>query len=262
MKKMILKIMLGSVILEALLVCIFILVGNFDEIAWRAIDSVGIIFIYSIPCLFYSKIYNDEKYKYIVISGSVIVCISALINILSLWDLFIQGEFFEKLIVTFNVMIWMLAFISWILSFVSANNLLNLFKKINMFLILSLSCYITITTWTEFFPQGFLARLYYVLIVLTIGSFICILILKKIYKKEIVQLEQKMYFNDNHTTQNNFVNNTSEMPTNEVSIQSQNTTQSTINSAQTINYSKNIQQDSSTEDELSNNNESNTNSGL
>ena len=51
-KKGILKIMLGSVILEAILVCIFILIGSFDDVTWKSLESVGIIFGYSIPCLF------------------------------------------------------------------------------------------------------------------------------------------------------------------------------------------------------------------
>ena len=190
MKKSILKIMLGSVILEAILVCIFILIGSFDDVTWRSLASVGIIFGYSIPCLFYSKIYDNEKYKYIAIGGASIVCISALISILGLWDLIGNSEILGKIVGTFNVAIWMLAFISWILSYISVNNLLNLFKKISISLISLLSFFIIIIIWSESFPEGFLARLYYVLIVLTVGSFICTLILTRIYKKEIVKVSQ------------------------------------------------------------------------
>ena len=119
-----------------------------------------------------------------------VVCVSALISILGLWDLISEGEFLGKVVGTFNVIIWMLAFISWILSYMSVNSLLNLFKKVSISLILLLSFFTTIIIWIERFPEGFLARLYYVLIVLTVGSFICTLILTRIYKKEIVKVSQ------------------------------------------------------------------------
>ena len=54
--------MLGSVIAEVILVCLFILAGHFDDFAWRTTASVSMLFLYSIPCLFYSKIY-DYKFK-------------------------------------------------------------------------------------------------------------------------------------------------------------------------------------------------------
>lgn len=262
MKKNVLKIMLGSIIIEALLICLFILTGELDEIAVRALASIGIIIGYSIPCLFYSKIYDNEKYKYIAISGSVIVCISALMDILNLWNLFTRGEFLSNMMKTFDVVIYMLVFISWILSFVSVNNLLNLFKKISILLILLLSFSQTIIIWMGKFPEGFLARLYFVLIILTISSFICTLILTRVYKKEMDKMgqsEQKNRFTDNQVMQNNFMKYENEQTKKEVPIQSQNTTQSMINPSQTINYSENIQQASSTTDELSNNNESDNN---
>ena len=187
-KKSILKIMLGSIILEAILVCVFILIGSFDDIAWNSLRLDGIIFGYSIPCLFYSAIYDNEKYKYISITGACVVCVTALISLLGLWDLIIVGDIFEKILLTFNVIIWMLALISWVLIYTSVNKLLNLFKKISISLISLLSLIIIFIILTEKYPEGFFERLYYVLIVLTVGSFICTLILTRIYKKEIVKV--------------------------------------------------------------------------
>lgn len=188
MKKNVLKIMLGSIILEAILVCIFILIGSFEAFAWKSLLSVGIIFFYSIPCLFYSRIYDNEKYKYIAIIGSSLVCISTLIGVLDIWELSIFG-IFGNTAETIYVIMWMLAFVSWILSYTSVNNLLSMFKKISILLITILSFFITIDIWVDI-PGGFLQKLYYVLIVLTISSFICILILTKIYKKEIFKVSQ------------------------------------------------------------------------
>ena len=266
MKKGILKIMLGSVILEAILVCIFILVGSFDNVTWKSLGSVGIIFGYSIPCLFYSKIYDDEKYKYIAISGASVACVSALISILDLWNLISEGEFLGKVVETFNVIIWMLAFISWILSYISVNSLLNLFKKISISLISLLSFFITIIIWTESFPKGFLARLYYVLIVLTVGSFICTLILTKIYKKEIEEISQNegnMQTNSNisFVTQSNNTQQSNLQSVDNNQLQNQNSipTQSVIDSTQTTNFIENFQTNSLNSEKTIDNNESGNN---
>ena len=266
MKKGILKIMLGSVILEAILVCIFILVGSFDDVTWKSLGSVGIIFGYSIPCLFYSKIYDDEKYKYIAISGASVVCVSALISILGLWDLISEGEFLGKIVETFNVIIWMLAFISWILSYISVNSLLNLFKKVSISLISLLSFFITIIIWTDSFPEGFLARLYYVLIVLTVGSFICTLILTRIYKKEIVKVSQSegnMQTNSNigfvKQSDNTQQSNLQSIDNNQLQNQNSIPTQPVVNSTQPTNSIENIQTNSLNSENAIDNNESDNN---
>ena len=266
MKKGILKIMLGSVILEAILVCIFILIGSFDDVTWKSLESVGIIFGYSIPCLFYSKIYDDEKYKYIAISGASVVCVSALISILGLWDLISEGEFLGKTFGTFNVIIWMLAFVSWILSYISVNNLLNLFKKISIPLIAILSFFITIIIWTESFPEGFLGRLYYVLMVLTVGSFICTLILTRIYKKEIVKVSQnkeniQTNSNISFVTQSNNTqqSNLQSIDNNQLQNQNSVSTQSVIDSTQTTNSMENIQINSLNSEKTIDNTKSNNN---
>ena len=213
MKKNILKIMLGSIILEVILVCIFILIGSFDDIAWEALGSVGVIFGYSIPCLFYSRIYDDKKYKYIAIIGASIACVTALITILGLWHLINQSELLIKIVGTFNVVVCMLAFISWILSYISVNKILNIFKKVSISLISLLSLFIIIIIWAGGLQKDLLIRLFYVLIVLTVGSFICTLILTVIYKKEIIKIshaeesKQTNSLNNEQIATNNGANN-------------------------------------------------------
>ena len=46
--------------------------------------------------------------------------------------------------------------------------------------------------WTENLPKGFLSRLLWVLIILQVGGFICLLILKRIYKKELQAAKEAM----------------------------------------------------------------------
>ena len=171
--------MLGSVIIEVLLVCIFILIDNFNLIAWRSLGSVAIIFGYSIPCLFYARIFDKDNYKNIAIVGVCLACISALIDILALWNIITQSEFLLKTSGVFSVITWALAYISWVLSYTIDNNIFNIFKKISITLTAILSFLLTMSIWTDYF-EGFLLRFYYILIVLTIGSFICLLILIKI----------------------------------------------------------------------------------
>lgn len=190
MKKTILKIMLGSIILEAVLVCIFILIGKFTDMSWQALSSVGIIFLYSIPCLFYSKIYDDKKYKYIAITGAIFAFITAFASILGTWELIEDEGILEQFLICLNIIVWMLALMSWILSYASINKILDISKKISITLIALLSFILNIIVLTEKHPEGFLERLYYVIIVITVGSFICTLIITKIYKKELLEDSQ------------------------------------------------------------------------
>lgn len=184
MKESILKIILGSIILEVILICMFILTGDFNEVAWHSLSSVGIIFIYSLPCLFYSKIYDDEKYKYISIIGVCFAAILALVSILELWNIISISNDLSKFLGTLNVVVWSLVFIAEILSYISVNNIISSFKKISILLIMICDLFIIGIIWTSL-PDGFLLRLYYIIIVLTVGSLVCTKILTRIYKKEI-----------------------------------------------------------------------------
>ena len=139
MKKGVLKVMLGSVVLEAIIVCVFILIGKFNDIAWKSLASVANIFLYSIPCLFYARVYDNEKYRNLAVVGTIVVGILALNSILSLWGLLGSYAILQKIIYTLSIVMWALAFISWALSYESVNNLLNLFKKIFISLLSILS---------------------------------------------------------------------------------------------------------------------------
>ena len=232
MKKIISKIMLGTIILEAILVCIFILIGNLGSIdALRALESVGIIFIYSIPCLCYSKIYDNEKYRYMATGGSFFAFVAAILRILNTWELIGTGESVGKINLTLSIIIWMLAFISCIISHISINNTLGIFKKSSVTLITLLSIWATIITWTSM-PTGFLLRMFLVLIVLTIASFICTVILIKVYKREIERAEQEAYNASISQSANIVPHNQSPIVTN--SIPQNNIEQQNIQQTETI----------------------------
>ena len=224
MKKIILKIMLGAIIVEALLVSLFILLGNFDTVSWRAMGSVAIIFAYSIPCLFYSKVYDHEQYKYIAFCGSGLACVSALLYILRIWEFISFDDFLMNFNGTLSSLIWMLAFICWFLSISSRNDTLNLFKKISITLTILLTSFSIISIWNNEFLKDMILRLYFVLIVLTVGSYICTYILSRIYSKnEVIETQPENV-----------------IPTNNVSVEVQNPvvnsmTDSNMNTNQPVN---------------------------
>ena len=182
MRKISLKIILGTIILEAILICLFILLGDFNEISWKSLLSVALVLECSIPCLFYAKIYDDPKYKNVAILGIVISSINAVISILALWAEF-NSEIIGKFISTLQTLMWLLVFISELLSYNSKEKIVNYLKKISICAGIVLSLFILNITWTETFPKDFFARLFYMTIVLTVASYIATLIADKIYKK-------------------------------------------------------------------------------
>lgn len=184
MKKIILKIILGTIILEAILICFFILLGDFNEISFKSISSIAIILECSIPCLFYSKIYDSPKYKNIATLGIAISGIDALISILTLWTEF-ENNLIEKFTGTLQSLMWMLVFISQLLSYNSTEKIVKYFKRISIIALIVLNIFILTIIWTENFPEDFVARLFYMVIVLSVASYIATLIIVRIYKKTI-----------------------------------------------------------------------------
>ena len=184
MKKIILKVILGSIILEAILICIFILLGNFNEVSWKSLASVAIVLECSIPCLFYAKIYDNPKYKNVAIFGVAISGIDAVISILTLWTGF-KNSIIGKVTGTLQNIMWLLVFISELLSYNSIEKIVNYFKKISIYAMIVLNIFILTIIWTEKFPEDFVARLFYMIIVLTVASYIATLIVVRIYKKNI-----------------------------------------------------------------------------
>ena len=110
MKKIILKIILGTIILEAILICLFILLGNFNIISWKSMASVIIVLECSIPCLFFAKIYDNSKYKNVAILGATISGIDAVISIVTLWTGF-DNNIIRKFTGSLQNFMWLLAFI-------------------------------------------------------------------------------------------------------------------------------------------------------
>lgn len=210
MKKIILKVILGTIILEAILISFFILLGNFNEVSWKSMASVAIVLECSIPCLFYAKIYDNPKYKNIAILGVAISGINAIISILTLWTGFKNNiNIIGKITGTLQNLMWLLVFISQLLSYNSIEKIVNNFKKISICALIILNIFILTIMWTEKFPEDFVARLFYMIIVLTVASYIATLIVVKIYKKNInlnLNNENRKFQDMNENINNNNMN--------------------------------------------------------
>ncbi len=217
MKKGVLKIMLGSIILEAILVCLFILIGKLSLVSWYSISSVGVIFLYSLLCLMCSRVYDDYEYRNVAILGAVFASLTALLIILEIWHVIGYSTFILKLVSTTNSIAIALSFSSWILSYASVNDIMEKFKKATIILISILSTVFIALTWFGNNLGGFFLRLYYVLIVLTVVSFVCTLILTRVYKKELLEFDYVEKIDDIKTV-NNY---TSQTGTNIDSVHSQ-----------------------------------------
>lgn len=206
MKKSVLKVMIGSVIFTVVIACLLILIGEMSVVGSRAMLSAFAVFWYSIPCLFYAKIYDNPNYRNLALIGTVLAYLTALIYILTGWEVLTISWSLTKLLAILNVLVWMLAIISWLLKTKSVNNTLHLFKTIGVFLSVLLGSSIILLIIFEKYPDGFILRLLLVVVLLHIGSLICNGILRSVYKKEIAA----------HETENNTpVSNPEEVPNNE-----------------------------------------------
>lgn len=169
MKKVILKVIIGTIILETILVCFFILLGDFNEVSLKSMGSLAIILECSIPCLVYAKIYDNPKYKIISTIGAIISSISAIILILMLWtDL--KNEIIAKSVVTLQDFMWILVPISKLLSYNSEGRVINILKKISICAWSVLSIFVLVIIWLEKFPEGFVARLFWIITVLAVAG--------------------------------------------------------------------------------------------
>ena len=222
MKKSILKIMIGSVILEVLVICFFIIIGiNGNTYFGKISASILCVFLYCIPCLFYTRLCNNEKYKYVVKVGVYMVIVAGVMSILSNWGLFDVKQKAVKLAIvssaspihevipvvsniinSLNSAIVTLAFMAIPLSYPDINKIFNIFKK-STIVLLGLSFINTIIyIWIPEIIQynEILQRLVLVVTILTIGSLICLLITRIMYKKEINELRNKEEKNDTTDT--------------------------------------------------------------
>ncbi len=183
------NIMICSVIIEVIFVCLYILLGNFNNVGVFVPSSAGIIFGYTLPCLLYARIYGDRRYKAIAICGTVIAFAAVIISVLALWGIIHTNISFVKTIGILNVIIWTLAIISWILSYTTMGKSFTVFRLVFIISLLLSSMCTSAIIYAGDIPSGILLRLCLLLLAITIGSFVCILILIKTHKKYAIKAE-------------------------------------------------------------------------
>ena len=186
-----LKVMLGTVIVEVILVCVLILMGELNDVVGRTMLSVAIIFFNSLPCLLYARIYDDEKVKMIAIVGAILTSVAALFGILNVWKLMDISGALEKALSVIEIFVWSLALISWVLSYKPINKVVNIFRNASSISLAVFSLFSSVMVLLEYSLEGFVLRLYYVLMVITTGLFVCMFIVTKIYKKEFLEQKEK-----------------------------------------------------------------------
>ena len=148
--------------------------------------------------ILHARVYDKEKYKNFAITGVIVSCISVLVNTICVWSLIGMdifsllktGVFFVRVIETTNTVAWILAGVSLILSYPSINDIMNIFKKISITLMPILGALIIIQTWSNG-TADFFVRLQAISGVLTVGSFICTILLTRIFKDEIKKINGK-----------------------------------------------------------------------
>ncbi len=191
MRKATLKVMLGTVIVEVILVCILILMGKLNDVVGRTMLSVAIIFFNSLPCLLYARIYDDEKIKMIAIVGTILTSVAALLGILNVWKLIDVNGALEKVVKVIEIFVWSLALISWILSYKPINKVVNIFRNSSSISLAIFSLLTAIMVLIDYELEGFMLRLYFVLMVITAGLYVCMYIVTKIYKKEFIEQKEE-----------------------------------------------------------------------
>lgn len=179
MKKNILKILIISLCISALIGIIIILTGKFGKLETKILLTTLSIFIFSIPSLCCSTVYNKNK-----LLARCGIIISILANILSLsliwnildWTIIIPWKF----LITFFLMSNSLAHIS-LLSLIDSNKTAKIVRNITITLSVIIDLIFLLILW---FNIGFIsARIILVLIILiTLGTIISP-ILNKLYNK-------------------------------------------------------------------------------
>ena len=189
MKDSVLKIMLGTIAVNVVITCIFILTKDSYVVALKAVTSMESVLLYAIPFWLYCRIVDDEEYRKLATIGSVLALITSIFNALVVWGLLSQSVFMTKLVYSFNITIWVLAYLSWIYSIRTVNDLLAMLKKVSSIITIIMGLGIGLYIWTGSLPDGFIVKLVYLLIVLGIGAFVSTFISSKFYRKEIFDME-------------------------------------------------------------------------
>ena len=214
MKKNILKLMLATAVTEIVLVCIFVLFDVSGDITWKALKSVAIIFIFLLPCLYYAKTYDDERYRYIAFTGSICSAVSALLIVLDLWGITSSSKFLWCLKNSTELYTVIFILITSLVILSEDSKLLTNFKKISIIIIAIFSVFDLLVLWVEYIPRAiidmlpilFLSRLYLVFIILGTGFYLCTLIIAKVLKKERKEEMNKYMVNNNYKGNYNQMN--------------------------------------------------------
>lgn len=180
MKKTILKVIIGTICIEALLLVIFILLGEINNVLWKSLGCAGLIILYCIPCLIHTDIHEKNKiFSNIGISLALFSCLYYIIILI--FDVDIPNLINEITTIIISET-WFFTFYSLIIR-VNNKSIIKFFKNGTLTTASGINIYHIIMIISGKNPEGFFLRLYAILWVLTISGSVSLLILNKIHNK-------------------------------------------------------------------------------
>lgn len=187
MKKKILKLLVGSLCLSALIGIFIILFGSFNEIEGKILLTTLLIFGYSIPGLCASTIYEKEKLHSFSILGISLSLISCIYMLGLLWEFF-SFDFFNinhwKIIFSLNILCLSTGHLSLILLINNQNNIVSTFKISTVVISIIIDLMILTLIWDLSLANDLYFRILLVLGILATLGTVGTPILNKIYKQE------------------------------------------------------------------------------
>ena len=192
MKKNILKILVVSLIVSALIGIFAIITGTFGTLEAKILSTTLTIFMFSISGLCCSTIYEIKKYKKISIIGIIISLISAIYTILIIWgvlDICIifcknQNRNTWRILWSLIILSCSSAHLSLILKIDNKNDIVQKTKLGAIVISLLLDFIILMLSWSIIQYNDIYNRILIVLAILVTLGTIITPILNKIYKKD------------------------------------------------------------------------------
>lgn len=201
MRKNVLKVLVASFTISAIIAILIILFGSIDIIEAKILATTLIIFIYSIPGLSISSLYDKEKYKKVAIIGLITLLLACIHLLGSLWGI-LGLNFFDSeqwpIFATFNILGFSIGHLSLILMIQNNNEIVKTFKNLTIIFALIFDSMLIIPIWTDAISlEGFYFRLMWVVFILEALGSIITPIMNKIYsdnkeEKDNVVIEKKI----------------------------------------------------------------------
>ncbi len=174
MRKNILKLLIGSLCVSALVGIMIIMSGSFGELEIKVLVTTLLIFCYSIPGLCSSTIYEKGNLRLFSILGMGLALITCIYMLCLIWNI-VEFNLFDtfkwKIIGTLNLLCWSSGHISLILLINNKHNIVSTLKNLTILFSAIMDYMILISLWSILDLSDFYYRLMWVFgILITLGT--------------------------------------------------------------------------------------------